>query len=736
MDPWPRGLAAPVDLVPAALTRMTDTLHSPLWYRVAGLKPQLRRHAEIRRHHYRGQRWYILLDLASGSSHRFSPAAHCFIAQMDGERSVDDIWEAVIRQLGDAAPTQDQTIHLLGQLHASDLLQCEIPPDGAELFNRHKQQKQGRLKQRLYAPLSIRIPLLDPGRFLDRWQHLARPLFSRTCLAVWLAVITLAILLAGQHWTAITSDVISRVTTPQNLVLLWLTYPLVKLLHEFGHAFATRVWGGEVHEMGIMLLALIPIPYVDSSAATAFENKHRRIVVGAAGMLVELFLAALALFVWVNVEAGIVSTICYNIMLIGSVSTLFFNGNPLLRFDGYYILADSIEIPNLGTRSSKYLGYLLQHYLFGVKDVESPARTWGEAAWFLFYGIASFVYRMGIMFVIIFYVASKYFIIGSVLALWAIATQLILPLSRNVSSLFSNPALQARRTRVLVSSGLVAGFLAWLLFFMPAPLLTRVEGVVWVPEQSELRIGASCFVTRLVATPGTQVNKDDVILECADPLLEAQAAISAARLKELKASYLSVMQDDKVRADGFKADIVTAEKKHARLQEQLDELVLRSQASGRLVMPEADDLAGRYVRKGDVLAYVANAAMKNARVAVTQNDINLVRGRTREVEVRLAGNIAQVIPASIRREVPAATDQLPSRALGTAGGGRIAVDPTDENGTTSLENVFQFELALAEAAPSEYFGQRVHVRFDHGSEPLASQWQRSLRQLFMERLGV
>ena len=723
-------------LVLASLSSMTDSLHSPLWYRVANLKPQLRRHAEIRRHHYRGQRWYILQDRASGSSHRFSPAAHCFIAQMDGQRTVDDIWQAVIKQLGDTAPDQDQTIQLLGQLHANDLLQCEIPPDDVELFDRHRKQQQGRIKQRLYAPLAIRIPLTDPERFLDRWQHLARPLFTRTFLFAWLAVITFAIVLAGQHWTEISSDVVSRIMTPQNLVLLWLTYPLVKLLHELGHAFATRVWGGEVHEMGITLLVLVPIPYVDASAATAFEDKGRRMVVGAAGMFVELFLAALALFVWINVEAGIVSAICYNIMLISSVSTIFFNGNPLLRFDGYYILADALEIPNLGTRSGKYIGYLLQRRLFGIKDAQSPVKARGEAAWFLFFGIASFVYRMVILFVILLYVASKYFIIGTVLALWAITTQIILPLSRQISSLFSTPALQENRTRILTTTGLACVFLAWLLFFMPAPLLTRAEGVVWVPEQSELRIGANCFVTRLIAEPGARIKQGDAILECEDPLLVTHAAISAARLRELKAGYLSVMLDDKLEAEGIKADIATAESANALLQEQLDALVLHSPGSGRLVIPGAEDLVGKYVRKGDLLAYITNGAIKNARVAITQKDINLVRQHTEAVEIRIAGNLQQLIPASVRREVPAATDQLPSAALGTSGGGKIATDPLDESGITSLDKVFQFDLALSEPASSEYFGQRVHVRFDHGSEPLASQWQRSLRQLFLERLGV
>jgi len=137
-----------------------------------------------------------------------------------------------------------------------------------------------------------------------------------------------------------------------------------------------------------------------------------------------------------------------------------------------------------------------------------------------------------------------------------------------------------------------------------------------------------------------------------------------------------------------------------------------------------------------VLAYLTSGAIKNARVAVTQKDISLVRGRTSSVEVRLAGKLDQVISATITREVPAATDQLPSRALGTAGGGKIAVDPSDESGKTALDKVFQFELALAEPASSDYFGQRVHVRFDHGSETLVHQLQRSLRQLFMKNLGV
>ena len=112
--------------------------------------------------------------------------------------------------------------------------------------------------------------------------------------------------------------------------------------------------------MGIMLLVLTPIPYVDASSASAFRTKWERIMVGAAGMAVELFIAALALFVWINIEPGTVRAILYNMIFIASVSSLLFNGNPLLRYDAYYILGDLLEIPNLGPRGIQYLGYLAQ----------------------------------------------------------------------------------------------------------------------------------------------------------------------------------------------------------------------------------------------------------------------------------------------------------------------------------------------------------------------------------------
>jgi len=288
---------------------VSENLFSPSWYRVAGLKPRVRAHARILRQSYRDEVWFLLQDDAAERAHRFTPAAYQFIGLMDGERSVQQMWDAVSAQLGDGAPTQEEVIRLLGQLHAADALLCDVPPDSLEVFRRYQKHERMLWKRRLWTPLALRFPLFDPDRFLLRTLAWVEPLFSWFGALLWLAVVGTGAVLAASHWTDLTEDISDRVLDPQNLVLLWFVYPVVKALHELGHAYATRKWGGEVHEIGIMLLVLSPVPYVDASSSWGFRDKRRRMAVGAAGIAVELFLGSLALFVWLAVEPGAVRAI-------------------------------------------------------------------------------------------------------------------------------------------------------------------------------------------------------------------------------------------------------------------------------------------------------------------------------------------------------------------------------------------------------------------------------------------
>jgi putative peptide zinc metalloprotease protein len=538
------------------------------------------------------------------------------------------------------------------------------------------------------------------------------------------------------HWPDLTGSLTDKLFSPSNLLLLWLIYPLVKILHEFGHAFAVKKWDGEVHEMGIMLLALTPIPYIDATASASLSEKKRRIAVAAMGMMVELLLASLALFVWLNVETGLISALAYNVMLICSVSTILFNGNPLLRYDGYYMLADLIEIPNLGQRSTRYLGYLFQRSLLGIETAESPVTAPGEKGWFLIYGPISFCYRIAVLVGLIWLASSHFFFIGVLIALWGIVTLLILPAVRNLARFLNSPAARNRRSRLIAVGGGAALGLVSLLFIFPMPLWTTTQGVIWLPEQSVIRAGTDCEVVEVLAPIEQMVTKDEPLLRGVDPFLEAEIEVYQARLAELYARYNAEPLHERVKRKMLIDEIKLVTGDLQQAEEKLEKLLVRSPARGNFVLIDACNLPGRYVKKGELLGYIFAEHRPTIRAVVSQTNIGLVRKLVSGVEVKLAEQPNRSLKAQINRIVPAAGLELPSAALGTAGGGVVPVDTTDPDGLRTLESLFELDLSLPQEVKDPHIGGRVYVRFEHGSMPLALQWYRSLRQLFLRKFYV
>jgi putative peptide zinc metalloprotease protein len=711
-------------------------LFSSSWYRVAELQPRLRSHAHIHRHRYRGQTWYVLEDRASQRHHRFTPQAHLLIGLMDGQRTVQELWEIACDRLGDDSPTQDEVIQLLSQLHASDVLQCDVPPNAAELLERYERQQRRRQLGRVASVFSWRFPLIDPERFLKATVPLVRPLFGWAGAAVWLAVVVPALLLVGMHWTDLTRGFLDRLFSAQTLVVLWLLFPVIKALHELGHAFATKAFGGEVHDMGVMLLVFTPVPYVDASSASAFRSKWQRILVGAAGMLVEVFLAALALYVWLSVEPGALSAVAYSTILIAGLTTILFNANPLLRYDGYYILADLLEIPNLRQRANAYLGYLCERYLFGRREAEPPIATSGERAWFVVYATASFVYRALIIVAIIAFIADYYFWLAMLFAGSTAVAWIGVPVAKGVRFLVTNPRLRRRRVRALAVTAAAVAAVVLAVGWVPAPYRTVTEGVVWIPEESLVRAGTEGFVERVAAIPGARVHRGDVLIVLRDPEVRARVEVLGARVRELRARYDEQQPVSVVKASIILEELRYAQEDLARAAERAAELTIRSGTEGTFVVPTPEDLPGRFVKKGEQLAYVVELGTVTVRAVVPQSSIDLIRFHSRQVEVRLAERLTDVVGGVMRRVVPGASEQLPTTALGSEGGGQIVVDPRDPKGVTATQKVFQVDVELPTSSSRLNVGGRAYVRFDHGWEPLAVQWYLAVRQLFLSRFNV
>lgn len=716
---------------------MRRSVFSPSWHKVATLRPRLLPNARLFSHVYRGQHWYVVQDNTSGRHHRLSPSAYRFAIHMDGLHTVQELWDETCRHAGPDLPTQEEIVDLLIQLHTHDLLHCAtITPDAVELFERYRKHRRRKWQQWLLNPMSLRFPLYNPDALLTRLARHLSWLTTRWGVALWMIIVIPAIVLAGVHWRELTENITDQVLTTQNLLIMAVLFPIIKILHEVGHGLTTKIWGGPVHEMGVMFLVFAPLPYVDASAAATFRSKRRRIAVGAAGMLVEVFLAALAMYAWVLMEPGLPRAIAFNTMLIAGISTVLVNGNPLLRFDGYYILADLIEIPNLGQRGNRYLTYLCDRYLFGAREIDPSPETNAEKRWLAPYTVISWIYRLAIMISIAIFVASEFFFIGVILAIWSLATLLLVPLGKGLKHLLEGPSLQRHRARAFSVTLCIIAAIALLIGWVKLPLRTQAEGVVWLPEQALVRAGADGFFQQWLVPPGTYVQPGTPLFVMSNALLATERKIAQARVAEAAARYRVAQFSDQVQAQITQQQLVQAQRTLAQLDERHERLIVRSAVSGILTVPTPQDMREKFFKQGELLGYLLEQQQLIARIVVTQQNIDLVRTRLTATQLRFAATLHTTHPVTVMREVPGGVDELPNPALGPTGGGTIAVDPSDPQGLKTLERVFLYDIRLPENTPLQTFGSHVYVRFEHGQEAVFTQVYRRARQLFLSQFQV
>ncbi len=715
---------------------MSDELQSSHWYRVAALRPRLHDQVEIHRHDYRGQIWYLLENTTTARSHRFNPAAYRFIGLMDGERSIDEIYQLLVQRDEATAPGQGEIIELLGNLYFADLLKSGALGDSDELFQRQSQMRGRKFAQRFANPVALRFALWDPEEFLNRHFSKVRWVFSKWTGQLWMLLLIYAATEAAQHWPRINHHFEINALSPYNLLLIFLLYPPIKFVHEMGHAFSAKLEGGEVHEMGITFLLFVPVPYVNVSTATHFRSRYRRILVSAAGIMVESALAALGLLLFLAAQPGLVQNIGFNIFLIGGISSLLFNGNPLLKYDAYYILADAVGIPNLYQRSAQYWQYLLQRYLFGLRDALSPASAPGEAAWFTVYCPLSLAYRLGILWFIISLVTDKFFYLGLTLAIWLIGLQILMPLYKGLLFLLASPALQAKRNRALLASGMLTAAVVAVVGFLPIPSYSINQGVVWQPDEVHLRARHGGFVDALLVENLQSVSTGTPILVLSDPFLSSEARIAEARVEELRSRYRASRANNHFEAGIVGEDLQVAESELQFILEKAEHMSVDAFKNGRLLLLEADDLPGRYVQQGDLLGYILDDEKPTVRMAVSQQNIGLLQDKVVDIKVRFATDPGTDFEASILRQAPEATNRLPSLALATTGGGPFIVTADEQDGYATLEKVFLVDLEPDFRGREVPLGTRAYVRVNHGSEALASQWYRRLRQVFLRQFNV
>ena len=701
-----------------------------IWPYIATLRPQLRGHVQVYAQIYRGERWYVMHDQSSEQYMRFNERAYAILGRFDGTLTLEEILDHANETEHEFPLTQEDVIGLLGQLDAAEVLRGGLPLNAQDLFHQYKAQKRKKRQQKFLNPLSIKVPVFDPDTFLTSLAPVGRIVFSKVGLWVWLVTVLTALLLGLTHLGELGHEISAIEFSPEQLIAVWFIYPLIKAVHELGHGLALKAWGGEVHETGFNLLVFMPVPYVDATASWGFGNKWKRMVVGAAGILVELFLASLALFLWLAVEPGLVKTAALNVILIATLSTVLFNGNPLLKYDGYFVLEDWLEIPNLATRAKRYYYYLIQKYILKMPTAFNPVTAKGEEKWFLFYGFAAPVYRLFILLSIAIYLVDSFLMIGIALAVWAIMMQVIVPIVKGIHFLVFSEMLAPQRLRGM---GLMALFVigSILVMSVPVSVITYTEGVVWTKGGSQVTAGTSGFVKKVFHSSNENVKEDQPLLQLEDDALQAEYKVAKYRLKELRAESMSHERSSRVKAAMIRDDLDAAQAEYNELSKKLEKLTIMSGSSGTFIFSSASDLAGQYVQQGDVLGHIINPENMIIKAVIPQSRMGLLETYDTSVDFVLANALTHSYQSQIIRKTPQASTVLVSPVLGSAGGGKFTVDRSDKSGTKLLTPAFQIDLSLPKDLHLSHIGTRVYVRLNHGKLPIGEQIGLSFQQLFL-----
>ena len=719
-----------------------QTLLSEHWHAVRHLRPRLRDGVQPLHRRLRGRPWVLLMDPLTQRFHRVSPQVYGVLQLLDGRRTLDEVWTAACDGAAEApgegtAISQHDLVQLMSSLHGNDLLQTQVSPDAGEVHERYKRQRKSQIKQSFMNPMSLRLPLLHPDAWFERQAWLADLIFSWPVLLLWLAIVAPAAVLGFQHWHELTDNLSDRVLAASNVVLLWFTYPLVKAVHEWAHGVAVKAWGGSVREVGIMVILFSPVPYVDATSSYRFSSKWARATVAAAGIMAELVLGAIALYVWLGSQPGLVQAFAFNVVLIAGVSTLVVNGNPLMRYDGYFIACDLLEMPNLSQRANRYLTYLFDRYLMGSRDAVAPMESAGERALLAVYGAVAPIYRVGVTLGMIWFVAGKYFFIGVLMALVSAWSSLAMPLWRGWKHLRGAGSLARRRDVALRRAAVVIGGVLAFVCLVPLPFHSVQQGVVWLPDEAIVRAEAAGQVREAMWRPGDRVVPGQPLMALDNPAVVGDLGSAAAAVALAEAKLRQAEVETPAKTDGLKAELAADSARLDDAQRRLQALTIAAGSNGRWMPAAPTELPGRYVKRGEVVGYVIDGPSRRVRAAIPQEDMALiVQHGVVSASVRLANDPATAMPARLCRYVSGGELELVSQALGTEGGGEIPVDPAQKGGTHALHRVFDLELEMARPSASGVFGDRAYVRFDLGWTPLARQWFLRLRQLFLARLDV
>ncbi|QDT12020.1 efflux RND transporter periplasmic adaptor subunit [Planctomycetes bacterium K23_9] len=689
------------------------------------------------------ERGQIAYRIEIPSLHKFFRVGYeeyVLISLLDGETTLPQACGLAAARLRDRAPTSQQAKTIVQWLLSNQIVHpsdSPTPVRSPETSRDAGSNWIGKLN-----PFWMKVPLTgNKGARNSNWiEPIAdafRFLFGPGAVVLGCLLICAAIFSLVLHWDQFTSSAAS-VASPNNWAWLIGTWLTLKIIHETGHAAAAQRHGASVSEAGVVFILFAPLAYVDVSNGWRLTSRWRRIGISLAGMYVEWIVAALSVILLTQSESPLVQHILHNLIVVAGVSTLLFNANVLMRFDGYFVLADILEMPNLYTEAINEQKRIARRHLFGLSEPTSQYIGWRLVVLRL-YGFAAMFWKVTICFSLGIAAATMFAGAGIVFAVFGITLWLGRPIKLFVGfigALFSRNAASCFRG-CLASSALALA--AWFVVFgVPMPTSVQVPAVVRFRPDSIVRSGAEGFVTAVHVRDSQRVSRGDLLIELQNPelrqrLLELQIdrmKTETQRRGAQQTGDASLAQILAQQADSLSDQI-------ANVQHQVDSLRLVAIRDGLVHARNIQHLTGTMVHEGDPLLTIAEGCDKEVLAVVAQRQVNTVRQSLgKQVSIRTAS--FRRVQGTVDRVDPRGATQLDAPSLSATNGGPLAVRPVsnseeaaDAETTRLLEPHFNSRILLdASTASTLPAGMRLQTLIGYRSDTIAVRLQSLIARLW------
>lgn len=591
----------------------------------------------VRRQFFKHEEFYVLKDPLALTYFRLKPEEAYIISQLDGKRSLLEVQRRVNARYPNNPRSLEELAAFVNQLSLGGLLNQNA---GRFVENARRTASRGLLAawaKIIGTALFFKIPLVDPSPWIGDLAHALRFVWTKWFVGAAVALFAWSLGLVWFNTSAFSADMLDFFSA-SNLGLLYVAIIITKTLHEFGHATTCRHFGGEVHEMGVCFMFFTPCGYVDASDAWMMRERRHKVYVTMAGVFTELMVACIAAHFFLFLPEGLARGIAFNVMLVASVNTIIFNANPLMRFDGYYLMCDLLEIPNLRNKAIGYCSFQLQRIFLGYRNRQQEESFIHDAEGkvFLFYAVAAYAYMIFIIYgvtQIFANVLAPYGLhdFGLSLGILVEVSFIFFPILKVVHDVLKPGAhiekVGSAKRRLLALAGVVV-LAAVASFYFPTRYQVSQQGVVMATVGEWITSESAGIVSEVHVKTGQWVNPGDLLITLSSPEVKAEQAVAAAELaaarlefgSQQRMSMWAAGEDLARKAQGLEI----AETMYRRASERAARLELRATVAGYVLTPDVERLRGSFATPHRPLLRVADTRALRLVIPLTEDQAQLV----------------------------------------------------------------------------------------------------------------